>query len=131
MKSTVVRTIAALFVIFLLVGCNDAEEPEAADLIIEGKWKLADESPSLACFTQMRFLENPTSDRDPVSVHETTGNSTKVWYGEYEKKGNDIEVELLEPKAEPFMMTAERSEDELKLRYEWKSADLVCTYQPD
>ena len=131
MKSTVVGTMAALFAVSLLVGCNHAKKTEAAELKIEGYWKLAAGSQSSACFTEMKFLENPTSDRDPLSVHETTGNFTQIWIGEYEKNGNDIRVILHEPKAEPFIMAADRSGNELKLRYEWKSADLVCSYQPD
>ncbi|UVI29600.1 hypothetical protein [Paenibacillus spongiae] len=130
MKS-IVGTIAALFAVSLLIGCNDAKKTEAAELKLEGNWKLAADSQSSACFTEMKFRENPTSDRDPLSVHETTGNITQIWFGEYEKEGNDIRVILREPKAEPFIMAADRSGNELKLKYEWKSAELVCSYQPD
>ncbi|WHY88633.1 hypothetical protein QNH39_12675 [Neobacillus novalis] len=126
-----VRTIAAIFAVSLLVGCNDAKKTESVELKLEGSWKLVADSQSSACFAEMKFLENPTSDRDPLSVHETTGNFTKIWIGEYEKEGNDIRVILHEPKADPFIMAADRSGNELKLQYEWKSEELVCSYQRD
>ncbi|MFF2450526.1 hypothetical protein ACFVSW_26125 [Neobacillus sp. NPDC058068] len=124
-------TIAALFAVSMLVGCNDAKKTESVELKLEGDWKLAAGSQSSVCFAEMKFHENPTSDRDPLSVHETTGNFTQIWFGEYEKEGNNIRVILHEPKAEPFIMAADRSGNELKLQYEWKSADLVCSYQRD
>ncbi|MFE3975043.1 MULTISPECIES: hypothetical protein [unclassified Peribacillus] len=131
MKSTVVGTIAVLFAVSLLVGCNDAKKTETAELKLEGDWKLVAGSQSTACFSGMKFFENPTTDREPLSVHETTGNFTQIWFGEYEKEGNEIRVILHEPKAEPFIMVVNRRGNELKLQYEWKSANLVCSYQPD
>ncbi|GGD60483.1 hypothetical protein [Paenibacillus nasutitermitis] len=125
------KIIVILGSVCLLVGCTDSKITETADLKIEGKWKLAAGSQSSDCFAEMRFFENPESDWDPLSVHETKDNSTKVWYGEYEKKGNDIQIVFHEPKAEPFNMAADHSGDELKLRYEWKSAELTCSYQPN
>jgi hypothetical protein len=47
----------------------------------------------------------------------------------YLKKGSGIRVMLHEPKTEPFVMVAKRDRNELKLHYEWKSAQRVCTYQ--
>ncbi|OPA77790.1 hypothetical protein BVG16_15295 [Paenibacillus selenitireducens] len=131
MKSTVVGTIVVLFTVSLLVGCNDAKKTEAAELKLEGNWKLVAGSQSPACFSEMKFLNNPYSKRSPISAHETTDNFTQIWFGDYEKEGNDIRVILHEPKAEPFIMAADRNGNELKLQYEWKSADLVCSYQPD
>ncbi|WP_136605420.1 hypothetical protein [Paenibacillus dokdonensis] len=131
MKSTVLGTIAALFAVSLLAGCYDTKKTKTANLDLEGNWRLVTDSQSPVCFSNIKFLNDPTSNRSPISVHETTGNNTKIWFGEYESEGNNIRVILHEPKADPFMMAAERSEDELKLRYEWKSADVVCSYQPD
>lgn len=131
MKSSIAGTIAVLSVVSLLVGCNNAKKSEAEELKLEGNWKLVSGSQSSGCFSEMRFFENPHSNRDPLSVHETIGDINKTWYGEYEKEGNDFRVIFHEPKAEHFLMTAERNGNELKLQYEWKSAKQVCSYQPE
>ncbi|MGE8205310.1 hypothetical protein ACQKP0_12155 [Heyndrickxia sp. NPDC080065] len=134
MKNTVVGMMAVLLAVSMLVGCNDEKE-----LKLEGNWKLMDGSQSPACFSEMKFLNDPTSKKSPLSVHETTHKTThkttydytQIWFGEYEEEGNEIRVILHEPKADPFVMTADRSGNELKLQYEWKSEDLVCSYQLD
>ncbi|MFD0717046.1 hypothetical protein [Paenibacillus sp. GCM10027626] len=131
MKNKIAKTIAVFLAVFLLVGCNNAKKTEAVVLELEGDWKLAEGNQSPGCFSELRFFDNPASDRDPLSVHETMDNVTKTWYGEYEKEGGNIRVIFHEPKAEPFIMAADRSGNELKLQYEWKSEDLVCSYQLD
>ncbi|MCJ8011008.1 hypothetical protein MUG84_04530 [Paenibacillus sp. KQZ6P-2] len=131
MKSSIAGTIAVFSVVSLLVGCNNAKKTEAEELKLEGDWKLTGGSKASGCFSEMKFFENPESNKDPLYVHETTGDLTKTWYGEYEKAENDIRVIFNEPKAEPFIMAADRNGNELKLSYEWKSANLVCSYQPE
>ncbi|OZB92433.1 hypothetical protein CJP46_26340 [Paenibacillus sp. XY044] len=129
MKNPAVGMIAAICAISLLVGCNHEKNER---LNLKGSWKLAEESQSSpGCFSAMKFLDDPTSDRDPISVHETTGNFTQIWFGLFEKNGSDIRVMLQEPEAEPFVMAAKRDGDELNLQYEWKASPLVCTYQTE
>jgi len=129
MRYSVVGTMLVLLSIFLLVGCNGAKKSQATDFSLTGSWELVDDSLSLGCFSDLKFLDNPVSKRDPVSVHETTGDTTKIWIGEYEMEGNDIRVMLHEPQADPFIMTPDYNGNELKLQYEWNQANLVCSYK--
>lgn len=131
MKLTVFRMLAIVMAVFMMAGCNDTQEREVVDLKIEGKWKLAADAESSGCFSELKFLEDPTRNKAPVSVHETTGNITQIWFGVYELKGNTIQIELYEPEANAFTMTAKSSADKLKLDYKWKSEELVCSYQPE
>lgn len=126
MKNPVVGIITVVSAISLLVGCNHAK---GGGLDVKGDWKLVEGLPSSGCFSKMKFLDDPTSDRDPISVHETTGDNTRIWIGLFEKDGGGIRVMLHEPKTESFIMAAKRDGNELTLQYEWKSAQRVCTYQ--
>ncbi|GGG01921.1 hypothetical protein [Paenibacillus aceti] len=90
MKNPISGMIMALFAIFLLAGCNGSPKTKSPELKLEGNWELVADSSSAGCFSRLKFLENPASKQDPISVHETSGDTTKMWIGEYEWEGDDL-----------------------------------------
>lgn len=80
------------------------------------------------CFSNIRFTDGPPSTR-VISISETNGNHTQVWFGKHKEKGQQLSVELMEPKADPFEMTYNIVDDQLKLQYAWKNEEYSCTYE--
>lgn len=80
------------------------------------------------CFSSISFTDGPPSTR-VISIHETNGNHTQVWMGNYKEQSEQLSVELTEPKADPFEMTYNIVDDQLKLQYAWKNEEYSCTYE--
>lgn len=124
MKQTVVLFMFSV-IILLLAGCS------GKNVQLEGKWILATDSETSACFTSMSFLE--TGDPKPISVYERTDagdtyESFQVWFGVYVRQDDQLKIMFYEPKADPFTMSISRNKNNLSVQYKWKSQHLTCSY---
>src|SRR5699024_12758783 len=85
---------------------------------ITGNWNSV--TTEEGCFSSIRFTDGPPSTR-VISISETNGNFTQVWFGKHKEKGQQLSVELTDHKADPFEMTYEIVDDQLKLQYPWNN----------
>lgn len=107
------------FIVFLFINSMKSE--------IEGRWTVVPDSGE-GCFSSIRFTDGSLSNRG-ISIDETNGNYTQVWYGIHKVQDDKLSVELTNPKADPFEMTYQLTDDQLNLQYTWNTEEYSCTYE--